>query len=222
MNDTKKDLEEGKKDFPRKKEELLAYSYNDNGHPIESGEKTEDRTPTLNDSISLISKDTGQDIIDAQGVDGHQLEVSNIHVHNAATLLERLNAAGRNENIPPEILKDLENRYLMTAIVDGKTVSKVLTEQQFDKAMSLDDYQRFRYFNIVFGIEPRNSVRVPDIQFSQRHTRDVNLTEKSSQDMTMDKPENNKLKDMTESAYSAIIEQDKANQSQEQSMGMSR
>lgn len=231
MNEPKKELEEKKKDFPRKEEELLAYSNNDKGHPLESSDKAEDRTPTLNESVSLITKDTGQDIIDTQGVNGHQLEVSNIHVHNAATLLERLNAAGRNENIQPEVLKDLENKYLMTAIVDGKTVSKVLTEQQFDKAMSLDDYQRFRYFNMVFGIEPGNSVRVPDIHFSQRHTTGVNLTEKSSQAVAMDKPESNELtsgrnanelKDMTENAYSTITEQDEATQSREQSIGMSR
>lgn len=99
----------------------MAYSNNDKGHPLESSDKAEDRTPTLNESVSLITKDTGQDIIDTQGVNGHQLEVSNIHVHNAATLLERLNAAGRNANE----LKDMtENAYSTITEQDEATQSR--------------------------------------------------------------------------------------------------
>jgi len=292
MSEKKKELEEVRKESPRKDEDMLAYSFNDKEKALYKIDKKGVRIPTLAEDISFVTSDRGANIIATQGVDGHQLGVSNIHIHNAATLLERLNAAGCKENIPPEVLKDLEHKYLMTAIVDGKTVSKVLTEQQFDKAMSLDDSHRFRYFNMVFGIEPGNSVRVPDIQYSQRHTMAVQLTEKSSQAMAMEivknqawyqravangtelnitpisigkdgndgatelkievngerryimlshkeyddlnnanKPEDNELKsgpntielkNMSENAYSTIMEQSEADQSQAQSIGMSR
>lgn len=292
MSEKKKELEEVQKESPRKDEDMLAYSFNDKEKALYKIDKDGVRIPTLAEDISFVTSDRGADFIATQGVNGHQLEVSNIHIHNAGTLLERLNTAGCKENIPPEVLKDLEHKYLMTAIVDGKTVSKAITEQQFDKAMSLDDYHRFRYFNMVFGIEPGNSVRVPDIQYSQRHTIPIQLTEKPSQAMALEivkkqawyqravangtelsitpisigkdgndgstelrievngerryimlnrkeyddllnanKPEDNALKSgtntndlkgMTENAYSAILEQSEAVQSQEQSMGMSR
>ncbi len=292
MNEPKKELEEVQKESPRKDEDMLAYSFNDKEKALYKIDKDGVRIPTLAEDISFVTKERGADVIATQGVYGHKLEVSNIRVHNAATLLERLNTAGCKENIPSEVLKDLEHKYLMTAIVDGKTVSKAITEQQFDKAMALDDSQRFRYFNMIFGIEPENSVRVPDIRYSQHHNMPVQLTEKSSQAMAMDivknvawyqravangtelnitpisiskdgngcttelkievngrelfimldqkeydnilnanKPEDNALKpetkatevkDMVENAYSAIMEQDEATQSREQSIGMSR
>lgn len=288
----KKELEEVQKESPRKDEDMLAYSFNDKEKALYLIDKDGVRIPTLAEDISFVTTERGADVIATQGVNGHVLKVSNLNVHNAATLLERLNIAGCHENIPPEVLKNLEHKYLMTAVVNGKDVTKLISERQFDKAMALDDSQRFRYFNMIFGIEPGNSIQVPDIRYPQRHTMPVQLTEKSSQALAMrivekqawyqravangtelnitpisigkdrnggttelkievngsgmfivlDKKEYdnilnankaedntlkpgtnaNDLKDMAGNAYSALVEQNEATLSHEQSIGMSR
>lgn len=89
----KNELKE-KKDSARKEEELLGYSYNDKEKALCKIDKDGVRIPSLAEDINFVTSDRGTDIIATQGVGGHLLEVSNIHIHNAATLLERLNTAG--------------------------------------------------------------------------------------------------------------------------------
>lgn len=52
----------------------------------------------------------------------------------------------------PEIEKGgkSENKYKMTAVINGESISHEITQKQYDKFMSIDDYHRMKLFSNIF------------------------------------------------------------------------
>ena len=46
---------------------------------------------------------------------------------------------------------ELEDKYRMTAIINGERVSHEITQKQYDKFMAVDDYHRMKLFSKIFG-----------------------------------------------------------------------
>lgn len=44
-----------------------------------------------------------------------------------------------------------EGKYKMTAIIDGETVSHEISQKQYDKFMTIDDFHRMKLFSKIFG-----------------------------------------------------------------------
>lgn len=45
---------------------------------------------------------------------------------------------------------DVDGQYVMTAQINGQTVSHEITQKQYDKFMALDDYHRMKLFSSIF------------------------------------------------------------------------
>lgn len=120
--------------------------------------------PRIRQIVDDLNSDYGQDIIASQGVSGNQLQVSNIHVHDQAKLFDGMAsrfAAGTNIGSQRA---EMQGKYLMTAIVDGKNVQKHISREQFDEYAALPSDKKFEKFNEIFGIKNGNSVLVADKQ----------------------------------------------------------
>lgn len=104
---------------------------------------------------SLESDYEGEEYIKgqvAQAKAGGGLDIDKVNVHEASSLLVKLNDAGTKEQIPQETLDRLNGRYLMTAIVNGHTVSHVIDKETYDRVASMSDQQRKDEFCKVFDV----------------------------------------------------------------------
>jgi hypothetical protein len=104
---------------------------------------------------SLESDYEGEEYIKgqvAQAKAGGGLEIGKVNVHEASSLLVKLNDAGTKEQIPQETLDRLNGRYLMTAMVNGHTVSHVIDKETYDRVASMSDQQRKDEFCKVFDV----------------------------------------------------------------------
>ena len=104
---------------------------------------------------SLESDYEGEEYIKgqvAQAKAGGGLEIDKVNVHEASSLLVKLNDAGTKEQIPQETLDRLNGRYLMTAMVNGHTVSHVIDKETYDRVASMSDQQRKDEFCKVFDV----------------------------------------------------------------------
>ena len=123
--------------------------------------------------VDNLNSDYGNDIIARQGVAGHQLQVSNIHVHDQEKLFDGMVsrfAPGANADSQRADMKD---KYLMTAVVDGKNVQKHITKQQFDEFSALPQNEKLAKFNEIFGVKDGNSIVVTDKQ--QANSQDIRI-----------------------------------------------
>ncbi len=116
-----------------------------------------DRGPTpLPVLVTLLESDyEGEEYIKgqvAQAKAGGGLEIDKVNVHEASSLLVKLNDAGTKEQIPQETLDRLNGRYLMTAMVNGHTVSHVIDKETYDRVASMSDQQRKDEFCKVFDV----------------------------------------------------------------------
>ena len=127
----------------------------------------------------LKSNVVGSEIIARQHEEGHVLEVSNLRVDNASDILQRISEV-RGEKVPPSIMKDLQGRWVMTAIVDGQMVTHAITEKEYGKFMAVDDYHRMQLFCKVFDVDPSKSEKVDDIDFSSSRESNLKKTLQSS------------------------------------------
>lgn len=119
--------------------------------------------PRIKQIMDNLNSDYGQDII-AAPENGKQLQVSNIHVHDQAKLFDGMAsrfAAGTNIGSQRA---EMQGKYLMTAIVDGKNVQKHISKEQFDEYAALPSDKKLEKFNEIFGIKNGNSVLVADKQ----------------------------------------------------------
>lgn len=139
------------------------------GSTSEDDVKYTPRRPTLDETITILSKESeGMDFMQQKASEGGQMEVSNIRVHDASVLLDRLNAASDNPvEITQEDLDKVEGKYLVTAIVDGVTVSHALTEAQYTKMMALDDAHRLMMLDKLMGVDHKATKLVDDVHFDQ-------------------------------------------------------
>lgn len=117
----------------------------------------QDRGPTpLSVLVPLLESDyEGEEYIKSQVVQakaGGGLEIDKVNVHEASSLLVKLNDAGTKEQIPQETLDRLNGRYLMTAMVNGHTVSHVIDKETYDRVASMSDQQRKDEFCKVFDV----------------------------------------------------------------------
>lgn len=128
----------------------------------------------------LKSNVVGSDIIARQHEDGHVLQVSNLRVDNAADIIQRISEVRKNEQVPQSVVKDLQGRWVMTAIVDGQMVTHAITEKDYRKFLSLNDYHRMQMFHKVFGVDPSKSVKVEDVSFSSARESNEKKTQQSS------------------------------------------
>lgn len=120
--------------------------------------------PRIRQIVDDLNSDYGQDIIAAQGVSGNQLQVSNIHVHDQAKLFDGMASRfADGANIGSQ-RAEMQGKYLMTAIVDGKNVQKHISKEQFDEYAALPSDKKLEKFNGIFGIKNGNSVLVADKQ----------------------------------------------------------
>ena len=139
------------------------------GSTSEDNVKYTPRRPTLDETITMLSKESeGMDFMQQKASEGGQMEVSNIRVHDASVLLDRLNAASDNPvEITQEDLDKVDGKYLVTAIVDGVTVSHALTEAQYTKMMALDDAHRLMILDKLMGVDHKATKLVDDVHFDQ-------------------------------------------------------
>ena len=120
--------------------------------------------PRIRQIVDDLNSDYGQDMIAAQVVSGKQLQVSNIHVHDQAKLFDGMASRfADGANIGSQ-RAEMQGKYLMTAIVDGKNVQKHITKEQFDEYAALPSDKKLEKFNEIFGIKNGNSVLVADKQ----------------------------------------------------------
>lgn len=125
----------------------------------------ETKVPKLEQTITLLNKDNvGKDYMQQKASEGKQMDVSNIRVHEASVLLQRLNdASDKPDEIKQQDLDRVNGKYLVTAIVDGVTVSHALTEAQYTKMMSLDDSHRLKMLNNLMGVDSKATKLVDDV-----------------------------------------------------------
>lgn len=58
--------------------------------------------------------------------------------------------------------KDTDGKYRMTAVIDGKTITREISEKDYNKFLVLDDYHRFKLFSKIFKeVDIKNN---PDYQ----------------------------------------------------------
>lgn len=113
----------------------------------------------LSTLVSLVEQDyDGKEVIDGELRKGNTINVSNINVHQASELLVKMNDAGTKEQIPSETLDRLSGRYLMTALVNGHTVSHVVDKETYNRFVSLNKQQRLEEFRKVYEI-PENRLQ---------------------------------------------------------------
>lgn len=119
--------------------------------------------PRIRQIVDDLNSDYGQDII-AAAENGKQLQVSNIHVHDQAKLFDGMASRfADGANIGSQ-RAEMQGKYLMTAIVDGKNVQKHISREQFDEYAALPANKKLEKFNEIFGIKNGNSVLVADKQ----------------------------------------------------------
>lgn len=186
INSTKKKETASAEEISDKIKNLAPYvndkGYSDNGYiPV-----TKNKPPTLAETVEYLTQDKGAEVISTQGINGHKLEISNIRVHNTGNLLEAINAGICKETISDDLRNHMQGKYMISAVVDGQSVHKQITEPQYDKYLALDDYQRMRYFNNLFGIKDGNSVVVPDIKYPEFDKNDVSIRNEEAQEKAMD------------------------------------
>ena len=88
--------------------------------------------PRIRQIVDDLNSDYGQDMI-AAAENGKQLQVSNIHVHDQAKLFDGMASRfASGANIGSQ-RAEMQGKYLMTAIVDGKNVQKHISKEQFDE-----------------------------------------------------------------------------------------
>ena len=119
--------------------------------------------PRIRQIVDDLNSDYGQDII-AAAENGKQLQVSNIHVHDQAKLFDGMASRfASGANIGSQ-RAEMQGKYLMTAIVDGKNVQKHISKEQFDEYAALPANKKLEKFNEIFGIKNGNSVLIADKQ----------------------------------------------------------
>lgn len=119
--------------------------------------------PRIRQIVDDLNSDYGQDII-AAAENGKQLQVSNIHVHDQAKLFDGMASRfADGANIGSQ-RAEMQGKYLMTAIVDGKNVQKHISKEQFDEYAALPSDKKLEKFNEIFGIKNGNSVLIADKQ----------------------------------------------------------
>ena len=153
------------------------------GSTSEDNVKYTPRRPTLDETITMLSKESeGMDFMQQKASEGGQMEVSNIRVHDASVLLDRLNAASDNPvEITQEDLDKVDGKYLVTAIVDDVTVSHALTEAQYTKMMALDDAHRLMILDKLMGVDHKATKLVDDVHFDQGKEEKVESDNKINQ-----------------------------------------
>ena len=114
--------------------------------------------------VDNLNSDYGYDIIARQGVTGHKLQVSNIHVHDQEKLFDGMVSRFAPGADVDSQRADMKDKYLMTAVVDGHNVQKHITRQQFDEFSALPLNQKLAKFNEIFGVQDGNSIAVADKQ----------------------------------------------------------
>lgn len=113
----------------------------------------------LSTLVTLVDQDyDGKELIEGELRNGNTISVSNINVHQASELLVKMNEAGTKEQIPQETLDRLNGRYLMTALVNGHTVSHVIDKETYDRFASLNEQQKLEEFQKVYDI-PENRLQ---------------------------------------------------------------
>lgn len=123
--------------------------------------------------VANLNSDYGNDIIARQGVAGHQLQVSNIHVHDQEMLFDGMVSRFAPGADADSQRADMKDKYLMTAVVDGKNVQKHITKQQFDEFSALPQNKKLAKFNEIFGVKDGNSITVADKQ--QANSQDIRI-----------------------------------------------
>lgn len=123
--------------------------------------------------VDNLNSDYGNDIIARQGVAGHQLQVSNIHVHDQEKLFDGMVSRFAPGTDADYQRADMKDKYLMTAVVDGQNVQKHITRQQFDEFSALPQDKKLAKFNEIFGVQDGNSIAVADKQ--QAHSQDIRI-----------------------------------------------
>ena len=123
--------------------------------------------------VDNLNSDYGNDIIARQGVAGHQLQVSNIHVHDQEKLFDGMVSRFAPGADADSQRADMKDKYLMTAVVDGKNVQKHITKQQFDEFSALPQDEKLAKFNEIFGVKDGNSIVVTDKQ--QANSQDIRI-----------------------------------------------
>lgn len=123
--------------------------------------------------VANLNSDYGNDIIARQGVAGHQLQVSNIHVHDQEMLFDGMVSRFAPGADADSQRADMKDKYLMTAVVDGKNVQKHITKQQFDEFSALPQNKKLAKFNEIFGVKDGNSIAVADKQ--QANSQDIRI-----------------------------------------------
>lgn len=119
--------------------------------------------PRIRQIVDDLNSDYGQDMI-AAAENGKQLQVSNIHVHDQAKLFDGMASRfADGANIGSQ-RAEMQGKYLMTAIVDGKNVQKHISREQFDEYAALPSDKKLEKFNEIFGIKNGNSVLIADKQ----------------------------------------------------------
>lgn len=119
--------------------------------------------PRIRQIVDDLNSDYGQDIT-AAVENGKQLQVSNIHVHDQAKLFDGMASRfADGANIGSQ-RAEMQGKYLMTAIVDGKNVQKHISREQFDEYAALPSDKKLEKFNEIFDIKNGNSVLVADKQ----------------------------------------------------------
>lgn len=119
--------------------------------------------PRIRQIVDDLNSDYGQDII-AAAENGKQLQVSNIHVHDQAKLFDGMASRfADGANIGSQ-RAEMQGKYLITAIVDGKNVQKHISKEQFDEYAALPANKKLEKFNEIFGIKNGNSVLIADKQ----------------------------------------------------------
>ena len=103
--------------------------------------------------VDNLNSDYGHDIIARQGVAGHQLQVSNIHVHDQEKLFDGMVSRFAPGADADSQRADMKGKYLMTAVVDGQNVQKHITKQQFDEFSALPQNKKLAKFNEIFGVQ---------------------------------------------------------------------
>jgi len=125
----------------------------------------------LSGLVFLVNQDyDGKELIESELRNGNTLNISNINVHRASDLLVKLNDAGTKEQIPQETLDKLNDRYLMTALVNGHTVSHVIDKDTFDRFAGMDEKQRFDEFRRVYDVPESQSQTVENKKYSNSQT----------------------------------------------------
>lgn len=132
----------------------------------------------LSGLVSLVNQDyDGKELIEGELRNGNALDVSNINVHRASDLLVKMNNAGTKEQIPQETLDKLNNSYLMTALVNGHTVSHVVDKDTYDRFAAMDEKQRLDEFRRVYDVSESQSQVVENKKYGtpQSATKQNNL-----------------------------------------------